>query len=348
MAMLVTGDLIYAVPANNMTDLETRREVEYQVHRGVFYDYETAVEAQVGENLSEIRILGSFGRSDWNRESDLDAWIVLNSPPNIRALGVMSETEWDYRKQLGAQYDFPYLGRHRATFFTRSEADLYDLTFPVRCGVPHALGETTVLFGPDPQPMSTDVADLVVSLQEFKDLYAKAVQGNGCLPHKYIRRMFREMVYYREGQRLSSNWVVDMEMSRRELKDPDVLREVDRFIARANLPYPSLAFRDLAHKLFFTLEKMRWELMYAVTDPREFDLWRTNQVRHHAFFPDQIYTLLDNAGQALNLDPEPVLSAFTAAISLPFDPELVQQFHSLHSSWTVKATELALIKSHAS
>lgn len=99
----------------------------------------------------------------------------------------ISDRELAIRGKLGQKFDLPNLNRHRCTIFTKVEAALYEQVFAVRVGMPRSLGETTTLLGKGNQLIaSAPIADIIVSLKEFRELYEREVARN----HTYFLKKF--------------------------------------------------------------------------------------------------------------------------------------------------------------
>lgn len=330
--------------ANNETELKTK---DIRFLPDVHQEYSKLFVQMIGfENVLEVRLTGSIGRNDFNLGSDMDTFLVVNGSRTLVELAAMSEAEMEARRFLARDLGMPNLARHRSTLLNQEEYYLYEQLFATRLGVERRCQENTFLkLGDLPAQKAPHPSDLVVTFNEFEELYQKAVDGNGMSPHKYVRRLFREMVYYRDGVRISFNSDVDRQILLMCGSDEEVVRQAREFRESIVVSPEAVKARGIAHHLMFTLEKVRWELIYGLLNPADYEDWRLGIKRHYGFYPQEIVQLVEEAEKELGVDGKAIKEAAIALSKQPYDQDTIVAFHELHSQWMLNSCKIAFERS---
>ena len=298
--------------------------------------------------VGKVRIIGSFGRNDANQESDMDVWIITNKRTSLATISRISDEEIAVREDLKEKFGYPNLTRHRATIFSREEADLYESTFSVRVGSIRTTGESTTIWGGTEAPVVIPtLVDLVASIEEFDALYDIAEKGlNGISSRKYARRVCKEMKYITEGVRLNSNAEVDAEISINYNNSPAEVMEESRQVRDqlylSGLDPVEVARRKIAYICMFTMEKVRWELTYGLADPQILENWRKGISRLYAFYPKKIKEFVCQTAEQLGIDPTEELEQIEKISTEPVSPDLLEEFNRVNTDWMLLATRKAL------
>ena len=253
-------------------------------------------------------ILGSLGKFGGNSVSDIDSWLVCTDVriTDLEFMIKASEEELKIRKTLNSSYNYLNLSRHRASIFSEQEAELYRRSFAVRVGIPYIIGEQNVLQGNNNSSRNIVFTekeiktDLLVSMDEFHNAYT--VLDNDVIRKKATRRIIQEGRYYRVGERIKGNTeidrLVDVEYDGDWQKAMETELEKTRMWVGEVEP-KEYEKRALLHKLAWTLEKVRWEMIESKLDSRYLERWRKGEGTGYGFSPHQIGRLMAQSAEIL-------------------------------------------------
>lgn len=301
----------------------------------------------VTNNVNEVRIGGSFGRNDSNYNSDIDVWFIVKSLPTLPEIVELSNEELLVRHNLGKKYNYPNFDRHYCTILSQIEADFYEEVFPARVGVPRFLGETISLWGQSKIITKTSTkSDIIVSLKEFENTRKQVMdKGRSDLSRKYARRTLRELYFYRDNKRFVSDKSVDeIIKSTYEDNDEKVFVAARVFVNQLSSASSKEAIyhRDLSHRLMFTLEKVRWELVYGLTNKIDYINWVQEKKKYYAFFPSEIIQLITEASSMLGVEKTEEIFLLNEISTKSFSTDLIYQFHDYHTKWMLNNAKLDL------
>jgi len=264
-----------------------------------------------GEIVS-VMILGSFGRYDANNASDMDVWLICkdDSIVNLSRLSNIASAERALRTRLGIKYNYPNLDRHLASFFSQEEASLYQNIFYTRVLNPKKLGEIVQIDFVDSffdtrviQYELSDTqkaADLAQSLNEFVENWNKAKERSLSMniSKKWLRRIFQEIEFCRNGTRIKSSRTLDIGIREKYENDSKAVFD-DVQLLMKNLSQKTdeteISRSRLLHSLLWTLEKVRWEIIFSQNSKLYFNQWRLGKVRGYGFSPREIGNLVSEA-----------------------------------------------------
>ena len=258
------------------------------------------------DNVSSVRILGSYGRGDARNDSDLDTWITARDGTPFEVLYALWRQDLNTREryQLDHNNSLSQITRHGPSIFTDSETSAYLAGFIHRVAIPGAIGEQLFIkregeFS-DPIFFSNEdkVADMVITLADFVVNYHREVENaDQSLQKKWLKRIYRDVTHYTQGVRL----VHDSDIADKNILNEQVISEANNLIETlSQLVDPSLIEeRRMIQSCLWTIEKVRWELFSCFEDSKRWDRWRTGERVHLGFTPEQIGELLRTCQQYL-------------------------------------------------
>jgi thiamine kinase-like enzyme/predicted nucleotidyltransferase len=333
---------------------ETNKELSLEVLAG--YKEELQKSGLINSpDISEVSVLGSFGRLEGNKESDMDIWLVCpeKNIDTLDKLSNVSDQEFLVRQKVAEKLSLPQLLRHKASIFTEEEAEIYRKVFAVRVGIPYILGDFSIMTPNKPNPVMFDRlrfnVDYTVSLEEFIDHWQVAQDKN--LPYsqqrKWTRRMVQEMFFKATGRRLIRNQDQE-ELIKNNYGDSDIkvieATKSEIMCHKKLLTPEEIKKQQNLHKIMWTLEKVRWELIKGKSNPQHLENWRQGIDRSFGFYPFEIGQLIT---ETLGLTYDPTSTTKKLGLQLiglnrNTNQEDIDEFHSTLSKWISESARTLL------
>ncbi len=262
-------------------------------------------------HVQEVSLLGSFGRGDASRESDMDPWVITDDDLMLEDMAIISADELSIRRSIAAELDLPNLARHLASLFSQGEAALYRRAFLSRVEVPRCHGAHSVIAQRVGNASAVTfskhqlVLDSAVSIGEFSEQLSSALQRGKTaepLQKKWSRRIIQLIDFLEKGEWIARDHGLDRILVQHFSGRPEaVVQSAERYLqsVRQALNNDAWERRTLSHKLLWNIEKVRWEVFQGMVDEAHFDRWRQGQGRFFGFPPKQISALADRVHLAL-------------------------------------------------
>lgn len=313
------------------------------------YQDEVYKSGLLADGVHHMRVLGSVGRREHTQQSDMDIWLVCqqDSTQKMKDIHGVVQKEMLIRHALSKSLGMPHLARHFASVFTEEEALRYQQAFPVRVAIPGNLGEHVIIGERGNTSINPDIStegleeDVAVSLLEFIGNCQKAALHNSPVNlQKWRRRIMQELQTYRDRERIGSNAEIDSLIAQTYQNDDQLFDDTRMFVDSLNVAPERITSRHIAHRLMWTLEKVRWELVAGYNDAERLKNWRLHSDRYLGLFPREISDLIiDFVGHTGMIPPNTTQlgSELLTLTRTEFDSQRLDHFHQLLSQWLMQA-----------
>jgi len=308
-------------------------------HKALIRNYQASL-CPIKKEVQNLRILGSLGRLEMQKTSDMDIWIIT-SINTVEELAKLSNKELSIRKKLSKKLQLKNIHRHRASIFSKKEAEIYMNTFPVRVGNPYILKEQIELISKqniDYTPIDghSIFPDLIVSLEEFLEYFNNTIN----IPpqdNKWAHRIVKEIYYYSRCQRVDKDRII-LEITKNYSKPKNILKLINSYLEKLKKTTNNYEVekRRVLHKLMWTLEKVRWELVESHGNIKYFNLWRQGKQKKYGFFPREIGQLVLDATKLLVI-PKSTKKLGTDLIKITRKQRVlsIEDFHNSLTRWII-------------